>query len=90
MRHTDSKRQRKARQQAKDLRTARRLKAEYVPLCDVDRTVYIDEPGSWNFNGQWVQRAHIVECPKFGSDYKRRVRESRDEVTEGDLLRRAS
>ena len=83
-RRPDSTRQRKARQKARDLRAARKLKAAYVPLCDVDRTVYLPVH-TWN---GW--RSRIIECPKFGSDYRRRVRESCDEVTEGDLLRRAS
>ena len=92
VRHTDAKRQRKARQQAKDLRAARRLKTAYVPLCDVDRTVYIDRPG-WDGNGRWEPRTQVIEIrPSYGSAYHRKVRESCDEVTEGDAryLRRAS
>jgi hypothetical protein len=43
IRHPDSTRQRGARQRAKDLAAARRLKEQYVPLCRVDRTVYLLE-----------------------------------------------
>ena len=39
--HPDSTRQRGARQKAKDLAAARRLKVQYVPLCHVDRACYI-------------------------------------------------
>jgi hypothetical protein len=78
-RRPDSTRQRKARQLAKDLRAARRLKAEYVPLVMVDRTIYLDET--------LRQRSRIIECPKYGTAYRRRVRESCDEVAEGDGLR---
>lgn len=47
-RHPDTTRQRGARQRAKDLAAARRLKAQYVPLCDVDRTVYLRADWTWN------------------------------------------
>lgn len=40
--HPDSSRQRKARQRAKDRRAARKLKAQYVPLCFVDPTCYVE------------------------------------------------
>ena len=43
IRHTDSTRQRGARQRSKDLAAARRLKEQYVPLCFVDSTVYLWE-----------------------------------------------
>ena len=43
VRHTDPTRQRGARQRAKDLAAARRLKLQYVPLCFVDRTLYLEE-----------------------------------------------
>ena len=42
-RHPDATRQRGARQRAKDLAAARQSKAQYVPLCQVDRTVYIPD-----------------------------------------------
>ena len=45
-RHPDATRQRGARQRAKDLAAARRLKVQYVPLCSVDRTVYLWELGN--------------------------------------------
>ena len=82
--HPDSKRQRKARQRAKDLRAARSLKAEYVPLAEVDRTVYLPEcqAASW--------RSRAIEIRPGWSSYRRKVRETCDEVMEGDLLRRAS
>ena len=53
-RHPDPTRQRGARQKAKDLAAARRLKAQYVPLCFVDRSCYIPdyfdyERGSWSW-----------------------------------------
>jgi hypothetical protein len=41
VRHPDSKRQRAARRRSKDYRVARMLKARYVPLYQVDRTVYL-------------------------------------------------
>ena len=41
VRHPDTTRQRGARQRAKDLAAARQLKAQYVPLCFVDRSCYI-------------------------------------------------
>ena len=41
VRHPDPTRQRGAWQRAKDLAAARRLKAQYVPLCFVDRCCYI-------------------------------------------------
>ena len=43
IRHPDSTRQRGARQRAKDLAVARRLKEQYVPLCFVDSTIYLWE-----------------------------------------------
>jgi hypothetical protein len=48
VRHPDSTRQRGARQRAKDLAAARRLKAQYVPLCAVDRTVWLRTTWDWN------------------------------------------
>ena len=47
VRHPDSTRQRVARQRAKDLAAARRMKAQYVPLCFVDRTVYLRTDWTW-------------------------------------------
>jgi hypothetical protein len=43
VRHPDATRQRCARQRAKDLAATRQLKMQYVPLCNVDRTVYIPD-----------------------------------------------
>ena len=49
--HPDMTRQRSARRRAKDLAAARKLKHEYVPLCYVDRTVYLERfdicTGNW-------------------------------------------
>lgn len=46
--HPDGSRQRKARRRAKELRAARSLKNQYVPLCDVDRTVYLTKYDAWD------------------------------------------
>lgn len=41
-RHPDMKRQRSRRHRSLELHQARKLKAAYVPLCFVDRTVYLE------------------------------------------------
>jgi len=46
IRHQDMKRQLSRRQRAKDFAVARRLKSQYVPLCHVDKTVYLCEYNS--------------------------------------------
>jgi hypothetical protein len=45
-RHHDMKSQRSRRRRSLDLHQARALKAAYVPLCLVDRTIYLER-----FNG---------------------------------------
>ena len=52
-RHPDSTRQRGARQRDKDLAAARRLKAQYVPLCFVDRSCYIHNFDHDHVRGYW-------------------------------------
>jgi hypothetical protein len=76
-RHPDSKRQRRAKINSRALRQARALKAAYVPLRAVDPTVYLEETDAN------TERAGIIYLrTAFGSDYRRRVRESCDEVVE--------
>jgi hypothetical protein len=53
VRHPDATRQRGSRQRAKDMAAARRLKARYVPLCFVDRTVYLDRYNPWADRWEW-------------------------------------
>ena len=49
VRHPDMKRQPSRRQRSKDLAAARALKlaCAYVPLCRVDRTVYLRDFHDW-------------------------------------------
>jgi hypothetical protein len=73
--HPDGTRQRKARQLARDRRAARELKAQYVPLCFVDRTVYLEDWERWydegsayrrwrSITGRWDGRERqVVYCP---------------------------
>ena len=72
-RHPDHKRQRSARVKARALRQARRLKAAYVPLIQVDPACYITKP--WvDDNGSLHWSTEIITLPKkYGSDYRRRV-----------------
>ena len=59
--HPDATRQRGARLKAKDLTAARRLKAQYVPLCRVDRTVWIRADWTWHADHPtW----RMMEVPK--------------------------
>jgi hypothetical protein len=41
--HPDASRQCKARQRSRYYRVARKLKTQYVPLCFVDPTVYLEQ-----------------------------------------------
>jgi hypothetical protein len=54
VRHPDGKRQRSSRQRAKDLAAARQLKREYVPLCYVDRTTYLETFDG--YAGEWYTK----------------------------------
>jgi hypothetical protein len=52
-RHPDATRQRGARRRSKDRAVARRLKGQYVPLCFVDRTVYLLSWDHESRHGYW-------------------------------------
>lgn len=73
--HPDSSRQTKARRRELDRFQARGLKAVYVPLCKVDRTVYLQRVGT-NGNGHCIvdTRTVLIEDSRTNK-YRRKLRE---------------
>lgn len=51
--HPDGDRQRTARRKSLERREARKLKAQYVPLCFVDPTIYLCEYEPWGYDGPY-------------------------------------